>query len=391
MTGITASPEALRIRVIFVYFFVFGLCGSSWLVRLPEVRSLLGLSTATLGLVLMAGAVGALVSLLNSGWFISRFGARAAIGWGFAILTVAMVVTGASAVVASVPGVIVGSILTGVAFGIGDVGINVEGADVEKRAGRTLLPQFHGAYSLGTFAGAGVGTLCGAIAINLFWQQTVLAVVLLVTTALTFRFLPAHTGIRGAPTQSPQIRRPRTQLTSRLVLLGLGILGFTLAEGAANDWITIAIVDDFRLSATVAGITFACAMCGMVVVRFAGGRAVDRWGRVNALRASAVVGLMGVLLLIFAPSIFVAWAGATLWGAGVALGFPLFISAGADGENSSGRVAVVSTFGYVAFLVGPPLLGFLGESWGVLNMFYVVAGLLVVSAILSGAAKPLKT
>ena len=391
MTGIATSPEALRTRVIFVYFFVFGLCGSSWLVRLPEVRSLLGLSTATLGLVLMAGAVGALASLLNSGWFISRFGARAAIGWGFAILTVAMVVTGASAVVASVPGVVVGSILTGVAFGIGDVGINVEGADVEKRAGRTLLPQFHGAYSLGTFAGAGVGTLCGAIAINLFWQQTVLAVVLLVTTALTFRFLPAHTGIRGAPTHSPQNRRPRTQLTTRLVLLGLGILGFTLAEGAANDWITIAIVDDFRLSATVAGITFACAMCGMVVVRFAGGRVVDRWGRVIALRASAVGGLIGVLLLIFAPSIFVAWAGATLWGAGVALGFPLFISAAADGENSSGRVAVVSTFGYVAFLVGPPLLGFLGESWGVLNMFYVVAGLLVVSAILSGAAKPLKT
>jgi MFS family permease len=391
VTGIAASPEALRTRVIFVYFFVFGLCGSSWLVRLPEVRSLLSLSTATLGLVLMAGAVGALGSLLNSGWFISRFGARAAIGWGFAILAVAMVVTGASAVLSSVPGVVVGSVLTGFAFGIGDVGINVEGADVEKRAGRTLLPQFHGAYSLGTFAGAGVGTLCGAIAINLFWQQAVLAVVLLVTKALTFRFLPAHTGIRGAPTHSPQIRRPGTRLTTRLVLLGLGILGFTLAEGAANDWITIAIVDDFRLSATVAGITFACAMCGMVVVRFAGGRAVDRWGRVIALRASAVVGLIGVFLLIFAPSIFVAWAGATLWGAGVALGFPLFISAAADGENSSGRVAVVSTFGYVAFLVGPPLLGFLGESWGVLNMFYVVAGLLVVSAILSGAAKPLKT
>jgi MFS family permease len=67
----------------------------------------------------------------------------------------------------------------------------------------------------------------------------------------------------------------------------------------------------------------------------------------------------------------------------------LFISAAADGEKSSGRVAVVSTFGYIAFLVGPPLLGFLGESWGVLNMFFVVAGLLVVSVVFAGAAKPL--
>ena len=127
MTGTQATTEARRTRVIFVYFFIFGLCGSSWLVRLPEVRSLLSLSTATLGLVLMAGAVGALISLLNSGWFISRFGARAAIGWGFAILSFAMIVTGSSAILSSVPGVVVGSVLTGVAFGLGDVGINVEG------------------------------------------------------------------------------------------------------------------------------------------------------------------------------------------------------------------------------------------------------------------------
>jgi len=385
------TTEAGRTRVLFVYFFVFGLCGSSWLVRLPEVRSLLGFSTATLGLVLMAGAVGALASLLNSGWYISRFGARAAIGWGFAILTVAMVVTGTSAVLESVPGVVVGSVLTGFAFGIGDVGINVEGADVERRAGRTLLPQFHGAYSLGTFAGAGVGTLCGAIAINLFWQQTVLTIVLIVTTALTFRFLPSDTGVHRSAVNEPQTPRTRTRLTTRLIFLGVGILGLTLAEGAANDWITIAVVDDFKLSATLAGITFAFAMTGMVIMRFFGGRAVDRWGRVIALRASAAVGLIGVLTLIFAPSIYVAWAGAAMWGVGVALGFPLFISAAADGENSSGRVAIVSTFGYVAFLVGPPLLGFLGESWGVLNMFFVVAALLVVSAVFAGAAKPLKT
>jgi MFS family permease len=391
VTGSDATAEARRTRVLFVYFFIFGLCGSSWLVRLPEVRSLLNLSTASLGLVLMAGAVGALISLLNSGWFIARFGARAAIVGGFAVLTVAMVVTGAGAVMSSVPTVVVGSVLTGFAFGLGDVGINVEGADVEKRAGRTLLPQFHGAYSLGTFSGAGVGTLCGAVAIDLFWQQTVLAVVLLLTTALTLRFLPSDTGIHRATKNAPQTQRTKTRLTTRLVFLGVGILGLTLAEGAANDWITIAVVDDFKLSATLAGITFAFAMTGMVIMRFFGGRAVDRWGRVIALRASAAVGLIGVLTLIFAPSIYVAWVGAAMWGAGVALGFPLFISAAADGENSSGRVAVVSTFGYVAFLVGPPVLGFLGQSWGVLNMFFVVAGLLVVSAIFAGAAKPLKT
>jgi len=387
------TPSTSRHKLLFVYFFMFGLCGSSWIVRLPEVRSLLDLSTAGLGWLLVSGSVGALAALLNSGRYISRFGARHAIGVGFALLSVSMIIMGAGVIAASLPVVIVGALISGAAFGLGDVGINVEGADLEKQAQRSLLPQLHGAYSLGTFAGAGVGTLCGALVIDLFWQQTVLAAALVLVVSVSLRFLPRNTGMSGAESPSKQASassaRPRTRLTSRLLFLGIGILGVTLAEGAANDWLTIAVVDDFNLSATVAGITFACAMTGMVVVRFTSGRAVDRWGRVVALRASAIVGIVGVLAIIFAPTIYVAWVGAAMWGAGVALGFPLFISAAADGENSSGRVAVVSTFGYIAFLVGPPLLGFLGESWGVLNMFFVVAGLLVASVVFAGAAKPL--
>jgi MFS family permease len=389
------TPSTSRHKILFVYFFMFGLCGSSWIVRLPEVRSLLDLSTAGLGWLLVSGSVGALAALLNSGRYISRFGARHAIGVGFALLSVSMIIMGAGVIAASLPVVIVGALISGAAFGLGDVGINVEGADLEKQAQRSLLPQLHGAYSLGTFAGAGVGTLCGALVIDLFWQQTVLAVALVLVVSVSLRFLPRNTGISVAESSSNQASgnaaRPqsRTRLTTRLLFLGIGILGVTLAEGAANDWLTIAVVDDFKLSATFAGITFACAMTGMVVVRFTAGRAVDRWGRVVALRASAIVGIIGVLAIIFAPTIYVAWVGAAMWGAGVALGFPLFISAAADGEKSSGRVAVVSTFGYIAFLVGPPLLGFLGESWGVLNMFFVVAGLLVVSVVFAGAAKPL--
>ena len=389
------TPSASRHKLLFLYFFMFGLCGSSWIVRLPEVRSLLDLSTAGLGWLLVSGSVGALVALLNSGRYISRFGARHAIGVGFGLLTVSMIIMGAGVIVGSLPVVIVGALISGAAFGLGDVGINVEGADLEKQAQRSLLPQLHGAYSLGTFAGAGVGTLCGALVIDLFWQQTVLAVALVLVVSVSLRFLPRNTGISVAESSSNQASgnaaRPqsRTRLTTRLLFLGIGILGVTLAEGAANDWLTIAVVDDFKLSATFAGITFACAMTGMVVVRFTAGRTVDRWGRVVALRASAIVGIIGVLAIIFAPTIYVAWVGAAMWGAGVALGFPLFISAAADGEKSSGRVAVVSTFGYIAFLVGPPLLGFLGESWGVLNMFFVVAGLLVVSVVFAGAAKPL--
>jgi MFS family permease len=93
------------------------------------------------------------------------------------------------------------------------------------------------------------------------------------------------------------------------------------------------------------------------------------------------------LLIILSQNYLLALVGAALWGAGVALGFPVLLSAAADGEDSSRKVSTVASFGYAGFLVGPPTLGFLGEMWGLLNMFFVLVALFAMSAIFVGAAK----
>jgi MFS family permease len=149
------------------------------------------------------------------------------------------------------------------------------------------------------------------------------------------------------------------------------------------------MVDDYKIAAEQAALTFAVLVGAMTIVRFAGGKLVDRFGRVAVLRTFGFAGILGVLLVILgAPSPLLAWTGAALWGAGVALAFPLLLSAAADGENSSGRVAVVTAFGYAAFLVAPPLLGFLAQAIGLLNMFWVFTGLIGLLVIFAGAAKP---
>jgi MFS family permease len=91
----------------------------------------------------------------------------------------------------------------------------------------------------------------------------------------------------------------------------------------------------------------------------------------------AIIGAIGVLMMIFGTSVTFAWIGAALWGIGSALGFPLFISEAGEGENATRRVALITVFGYMAFLVGPPTLGLIAEFTGLRAMLYLIAGALL--------------
>lgn len=391
----TVAPETSAFRpqaiILFLYFLVFGVGGASWLVRLPDVRSYIDVSTALLGWVLFAGSVGAMTALIASGRFVARFGARTAVVVGFTTLGVGQVIQAISLLETSAWGVAVGGLVAGLGYGIGDVGINVEGAELEKMRGKSLLPQLHGAYSLGALAGAGIGTVAIISNFSLVIQMIVIAVITTTIAWVTYRKLPLATGRTHVVAAVEQVKRQPVALSKRIIFLGLGIMGLSLAEGGSNDWLALSVVDDYQLDTTTAGITFAIMTLAMVITRFSGGKLVDRFGRVFALRALGTAGVIGILLVILSPTIYLAWVGAALWGAGVALGFPLFISAAADGENSSQRVATVTAFGYAAFLVGPPLLGFIGQAWGLLNMFYLLAFFVACAVYFAGAAKPLTT
>jgi MFS family permease len=126
----------------------------------------------------------------------------------------------------------------------------------------------------------------------------------------------------------------------------------------------------------------------MTVGRVAGGPLLDRFGRVPLLRATAVIGIAGLLLFILSTDLWVTIIGAILWGVGASLGFPVGMSAAADDEkNSAARVSAVAIVGYTAFLAGPPLLGFLGEHFGILNALCVILALLVLSFFASPATR----
>ena len=179
-------------------------------------------------------------------------------------------------------------------------------------------------------------------------------------------------------------REPRTYA------LGVIMLGMAFAEGGANDWLALGIVEGHGADEALGAAGLAVFSVSMTVVRVFGGPLVDRFGRVATLRVLAVTATVGLLLFILAPNVPLVFVGAALWGAGVSLGFPLGMSAAADDPaKAAARVSAAATIGYIAFLCGPPILGLISEHIGLLNTLYILVALIIASGLASGAARPI--
>jgi MFS family permease len=176
-----------------------------------------------------------------------------------------------------------------------------------------------------------------------------------------------------------------------VLLIGLVVLGMAFAEGSANDWLSLAMVDGHGVDHAAGAAIFGVFVAAMTVGRVAGVRLLDRFGRVPVLRGSAALAVVGLLLVIVVPSVPVAVLGVVLWGLGASLGFPVGMSAAADDpRRATASVAAVATIGYVAFLIGPPLIGFLGQQFGLLRALLAVLALIVVAGLCSPAAREVK-
>ena len=177
-------------------------------------------------------------------------------------------------------------------------------------------------------------------------------------------------------------------LEPRTLLIGLIVLGMAFAEGSANDWLALAMVDERNASYATGALLFGAFTTAMTVGRLAGGPILDRFGRVPVLRASAALATVGLVIVIFVDQPVLMVAGIVLWGLGASLGFPVGMSAAADDPaKAAARVSAVATIGYLAFLAGPPLIGVLGDSIGLLRALLVVLVLIVVAGLVSFAAR----
>jgi predicted MFS family arabinose efflux permease len=386
-----APPPALSraLAAVYIAFIVSGFGFATWASRIPQIRDRLGVTPAQLGLILLCVAAGSIVSLPLSGTIIGHFGEARTVAVMSSVLAVGMITAGIGVTVGVAP-VCVGLALIGFGNGAWDVGMNVQGATVERELRRSIMSRFHAGFSIGTVAGAGVGAVLVALHVEVTVHLLVIAGLVLAIVPVTVLrgFLPHvveehHTPARDA---LAAWREPRT------LLIGLFVLCMAFTEGTGNDWLSLSLIDGYHVSTTVGVLTLDVFLAAMTLGRWFGPALLDRYGRVPVLRVSATTALIGLLVVVFGHAYAVALGGAVLWGLGTSLGFPTGMSAAADDpKHAAARVSVAASIAYLAFLAGPPAIGFVGDHVGVLRGLTVAAALLAVAIVICGACAPLRT
>jgi MFS family permease len=380
------SARAAR-NAVAATFFLNGLLFATWVARIPEARSSLGLDNGQLGLLLLAIAVGSMAAMPSSGALIERFDAAGVIRVAGAATLVGLSLV-AVAIIGGATWLAAGALCVyGAGTGVWDVAMNVEGASVERRLERSIMPRFHAAWSLGSVAGAGLGAAAVAVGVPILVHVVPVALAGLVGVVFCARsFLASEQEEKQGPEPSvwSAWREPRT------LLIGLMMLALALTEGTANDWLALALVDGHDAERWVGVSGFGVFVAAMTAGRFVGPLLLDRFGRLPMLWGTMVMAGGGVLLIVLASHPALIVTGIILWGLGASLGFPVGISAAADAPGlAAARVSVVSTLGYAAFFAGPPLIGFVAERVGTLNALLVVVAVLVPSALaVPSARKP---
>jgi MFS family permease len=398
----TAPLPTRRHRVaLFATSTMTGFGIASWITRTPAVRDDLGASLEAMGLVLFGLSVGSMIGILGAGALIRRVGTRPLVLLGGALPVVGVMLVGLSAPAQLPAGVWIGLFLVGFGAGVAEIGLNVEAAAVERVIERPVVPVLHACFSLGTVAGGLVGIAMTAARVPVVVHLPVAAVVmaaLALVAALNLRPMPrpdlaaaaaadldaAEPSVPGAVARTG---RRRSVITVQLLLIAVITLAMAFAEGAASDWLPLLMTSDHDAPEVLGSLVFTGFSVAMLIGRSAGTPLVTRFGRATVVRTCALVGAVGVVAVVLSPSPVVTAAAAAVWGLGIALGFPLAVSAAGDHPTDGDRrVSVVATAGYVAFLVGPPALGFLGEHLGLRVAMLVPLALLVVAVVIASAS-----
>ncbi|HEY2656913.1 MAG TPA: MFS transporter [Solirubrobacteraceae bacterium] len=380
-------------NAIIAAFGMGGITVVSWGPRLPAIKAELGVGTGTIGLILACVTVGAIGGLLCSRFVLHSLGGRRAVMTTLLVVGVALAVMALGVAASSVAVLAAGFLMVGLGVGVLDVSINVEGAAVEIASGRTLMPLMHAAWSGGAAAGAGIGALCAAVGVKPAVQFAGLAVLVAAAGLVISRGIPlrpvqqAHAG--DGERRSRTVRRwLRGWADRRLLLIGLVLFGVELGEGSANSWLSLAVKQNHGQSAGLAALFLSFFAVSEASARIVGGPLVDSFGRVRVLRGTIALGVAGITLFIVAGTIWLVACGVVLWAIGVSMGFPLGLSAAAEGEDPASQVSVASSIGYTANLLGPPVIGFLAESLGLLSSLWLLAFMFVAAFAAAGAVTP---
>ena len=365
---ITTSFSKLQVRLaVSVFFFCQGLTFASWASRIPDIKSLLHLSEAGLGSILLALPVGQLLTMFFSGRAVTRFGSKyvlrvAIVGYVLSLTNVGLV---------EKPWQLALSLFAFGIFGnLCNISVNTQAVHAEGLYQRPIMASFHGIWSTAGFTGALIGSQMMKQDINPYYHFWVIAL-FSVTMMLIFNKYLLLTPTSKLASSFRKLKWPHGSL------LLLGVIAFCClsAEGCMFDWSGVYFKQVVKAEGSLISLGYASFMIMMAAGRFMGDGLALRFGRKKMVQLSGVLIFTGMMIAVLFPTLVTATIGFLIVGFGVSSIIPLMYStAGKIKEVASGiAIATVSGIGFFGFLMGPPLIGYIAQLAGLQYSFAVIA------------------
>lgn len=357
-----------------IAFLVHGLSTGTWLARIPAVQEHLALGEAALGLALLGGGLGSLVTMVPVGALIARCGSRTivlatAFAVGLALCAIALAWNGLMLFGALV--------LWGASAGSLDVAMNTQGSSIEQRRAQPIMSSLHGLWSLGTMAGGGISALLSVVGVPFQSQFLAEGPLVLLTIVLSSRLMHEDGGGR----HGVSFALPRGSL------LALAVVTFcaVTAEGAMFDWSGVYLRRTLAAPEATAASSASVVAGAISIGRLGGDFLTARFGPPALARACALLAATGMVTVIAATTPTVVFAGLVAVGFGISILVPLAFSAAgrAPGMAPGAAIAAVATVGYFGFLAAPPTIGIVAERVTLRGAFVMLLALLILIGILA--------
>lgn len=364
------------------FFFIQGLTFASWTSRIPDIKNTLHLSDAALGGVLFSMPIGQLIAMALAGYLVSKFGSKTTLTIAALLYPATLVTLGISQAAWQLS---IGLFFFGLFGNICNIAVNTQGVGVERIYRRSIMASFHGVWSLAGFVAGLISTLMAG---NHISPAIHFGIILMVNTAL---LLFVRQSILPRDVHKAEVRKNSVFVKPDAYIVTLGMIAFgsMICEGTMFNWSSIYFEKVIGLPEELIRVGYIAFMSTMATGRFAADWIVTRFGVSSILKAAGVMITAGMLIIVLFPQLIPATLGALLVGVGTSSVVPICYGlAGKSTKMHPGvAVAMVSTIGFMGFLLGPPLIGFIAEFLNLQWAFALVALLGLTTSIMASKVK----
>ena len=364
------------------FFFFMGFAFSSWASRIPDIKNMLHLSEAGLGGVLFALPIGQLCSMMLSGYLVGRFGSKNTLTISALLYLIALMGLG---LVSQVWQLTIGLFFFGMSGNLCGISINTQGVGVERLYRRSIMASFHGLWSLAGFTGGLLSTLMVANNIAPFSHFCIVAGISFLLIITMRNWVLPRDARRDKKKDGPFFVKP----DKYIITLGMVVFGSMICEGAMFDWSGVYFEKVIHPPKELVRMGYIAFMFTMTGGRFMADWLVTRFGITRILRFSGITITTGLLVSVIFPYLITATLGFLLVGIGTSSVVPLCYSLAGKSKtmHPSLAIATTSSIGFLGFLIGPPIIGFIAQASSLRWSFALISFLGLLTATMASKIK----